>query len=232
VMMWGLIGGTIGFCASHFSLNIGEMIELIFHWIVKSSTVLLALCYIPMALAAANLIKGKKYVVMALSQEEEEPFQKADDYIEKSITWGSYSMILSFAAFGIMASGMIEGGIAGIKGVLISLALFVLLLIILTVLQYMAVEETKKMYPEKRGNVLEEKFQKDWFFSCDEAERAKIGEAAYASHMALAKAFVIYFAAAVMLSIVIPIGPLPVIIVSSLWFIQNMTYLNTIKKQK
>ena len=35
------------------------------------------------------------------------------------------------------------------------------------------------MAPEKKGNVFDVKFQKDWYESCDELEKLQIGNACY-----------------------------------------------------
>lgn len=43
----------------------------------------------------------------------------------------------------------------------------------------MTVKATKTIHPEKRDNVFDTKFQKDWFQSCDEAEQQKIGQCSY-----------------------------------------------------
>ena len=48
-----------------------------------------------------------------------------------------------------------------------------------SVLQQKIVDLERRINPEKRGSVYDMKFQKTWMDSCDEAERAQIGQACY-----------------------------------------------------
>lgn len=65
------------------------------------------------------------------------------------------------------------------------LAEFLVSLAVLLWQQKTAVDLMKTLNPEKRGSVLDVNFQKQWMASCDEAERQRAGEAAYASFRAV-----------------------------------------------
>ena len=54
------------------------------------------------------------------------------------------------------------------------LAAFLADLLVPMVLQQKLIDLTKRLYPEKKGSVYDPKFQKKWYDSCDEAERALI----------------------------------------------------------
>lgn len=60
--------------------------------------------------------------------------------------------------------------------------LFIVSLIIYIVIQYKIIATVKKINPEKKGNILDTKFQKDWYESCDEAEKEKICRASYSGY--------------------------------------------------
>ena len=62
---------------------------------------------------------------------------------------------------------------------LITALLFLASVVLVVLLQQRAVDLTRRMNPEKRGSVYDMKFQKKWMDSCDEAERAQIGQASY-----------------------------------------------------
>ena len=78
--------------------------------------------------------------------------------------------------------------------------------------------------------MLDTKFQKDWFNSCDEAEKALVGAAAYKSFITTTKALVVCVVMVILLSIVYPVGPLPIILVCSLWLVQSISYMKAVKE--
>lgn len=55
------------------------------------------------------------------------------------------------------------------------------------VLQQKLVDLTKRLNPEKKGSVYDTKFQKKWYDSCDEAERAIIGQCAFKAYQAMCR---------------------------------------------
>ena len=52
-------------------------------------------------------------------------------------------------------------------------------------LQAVVVRTMQRLAPEKRGNVFDLRFQKDWYASCDEAERQRIGECGYHTYLTM-----------------------------------------------
>ena len=66
-----------------------------------------------------------------------------------------------------------------------SLAAFTVTLYLTAVIQQKLVDATKRMNPEKQGSVYDTKFQKKWMESCDEAERAAIGQCAFKAYQAM-----------------------------------------------
>lgn len=67
------------------------------------------------------------------------------------------------------------------------LAAFLLNLFAPMVLQQKLVDLTKRLNPEKKGSVYDTKFQKKWYESCDEAERAIIGQCAFKAYQAMVR---------------------------------------------
>ena len=75
----------------------------------------------------------------------------------------------------MMPAPMFFGGLAG----------FLVNLFAPMVLQQKLVDLTKRLNPEKHGSVYDSKFQKKWYESCDEAERAVIGQCAMKAYRAM-----------------------------------------------
>lgn len=67
------------------------------------------------------------------------------------------------------------------------LAVFLVDLFAPMVLQQKLVDLTKQLNPEKKGSVYDTKFQKKWYDSCDEAERAIIGQCAMKAYQAMVR---------------------------------------------
>lgn len=78
----------------------------------------------------------------------------------------------------MMPAPMFFGGMAG----------FLVNLFAPVVLQQKLVDLTKRLNPEKHGSVYDSKFQKKWYESCDEAERAVIGQCAMKAYRAMCMA--------------------------------------------
>lgn len=65
------------------------------------------------------------------------------------------------------------------------LAAFLADLFVPMVLEQKLIDLTKRLNPEKKGSVYDTKFQKKWYDSCDEAERAIIGQCAFQAYRAM-----------------------------------------------
>lgn len=75
--------------------------------------------------------------------------------------------------------------------------------------QQKVVDLTKRMNPEKRGSVYDEKFQKKWLESCDESERRQIGQAAYHAYMITCRTCVWLWAGLMICNMVFRTGLMP-----------------------
>ena len=72
------------------------------------------------------------------------------------------------------------------------------------------VDLERRINPEKRGSVYDMKFQKTWMDSCDEAERAQIGQACYRAYMVGTKVCIFLWVALLILNFVFDFGLLPI----------------------
>lgn len=94
-----------------------------------------------------------------------------------------------------------------------------------TWLQQKTVDLIWKMNPEKRGSIYDVHFQKTWVDSCDEAERAQIGQASYRAYQATSTACIVLWVVTVIANLYFGTGLFPVVLVLVLWGILQGTYL-------
>ena len=87
------------------------------------------------------------------------------------------------------------------------------------------VDLTRRINPEKQGSVYDFQFRKKWLASCDEAERQRIGQAAYRSYAVTTYACLFVWLALVLVNVLVPIGPLPIAAVMVPWALGQFTYL-------
>lgn len=97
-------------------------------------------------------------------------------------------------------------------------------------MQHVIVNMTKEMNPEKKGSLYDKKFKKQWYDSCDEAERRQIGIASYHTVQVTGIACMIFMLIFLMLGMVIEIGLLPMLVPAFIWMIQVITYHVSCKK--
>ena len=82
----------------------------------------------------------------------------------------------------------------------------------------------RRINPEKRGSVYDTKFQKTWMDSCDEAERAQIGQACYRAYMVGTKVCIFLWVALLILNFVFDFGLLPIAAVLAVWGAMQTVY--------
>ena len=104
---------------------------------------------------------------------------------------------------------------------------FVLSLIVLVLLQRAAVNLQKKMNPEKQGSIFDLRFQKKWNDSCDEAERQRIGNAAYAAFKATMISCMVLWVVTLLLSTVTSIGIYGFLLLTIILLVSIITFCVT-----
>ncbi|WP_026528251.1 DUF3169 family protein [Butyrivibrio sp. VCD2006] len=98
------------------------------------------------------------------------------------------------------------------------------------ILQGKCLSLEKKLNPEKRGNILDIKFQEKWFDSCDEAEKMIVYKASYDAFKYSSYIYAVAWILAVMADLIFKSGILPVTMVSAMWIIQTVIYLRASRK--
>ena len=104
------------------------------------------------------------------------------------------------------------------------LGAFLVTLYVTAILQQKFVDATKKMNPEKHGSVYDTKFQKTWLASCDEAERAVIGQCAMKAYQAMTMSCLILWAVFALGGMFFSWGFMPAMAVCVVWGVGQSAY--------
>ena len=104
------------------------------------------------------------------------------------------------------------------------LVLFFLNIILLAVFQKLSVDLVKKINPEKRGNIFDTEFNKNWLASCDEAEKKMIYEASYMAYRAASTACLVLWLLTLMAMLLFDTGILASACVFVIWLTLILAY--------
>lgn len=217
-----LLGALIGICIvimdDSWTNTFAAILQQFF---VTASAYLLWLSAFISALGVFLCHKKAKSLFVVLQEDDEETLEKIDHLLNIGLLINSICLILAYFLVGIPFCFMPE---MGLTVFLICMAGFVVCLAVMVIGQQKIVDFTKKLYPEKRGSVYDMKFQKKWFETCDEAERAAIGQASYASYKATNAACLILWMALVIGNMLFDIGLMPIAVVTIIWLVSTVSY--------
>ena len=152
-------------------------------------------------------------------------YDKMEEEIDITISLSSISLILQFLAFGLIFYGMkIE--IFNFKNIFNAIIYIVFIAICFSVsyIQYLCVEYNKKINPEKRGNAMDANFSKEWYASCDEAQKKLIGEVCYKTFMITNQIFSFMFLALIFIGTFINIGVFSILLIGLVNIINNVAF--------
>ncbi|MCI7473919.1 MAG: DUF3169 family protein [Clostridiales bacterium] len=171
--------------------------------------------------SAALLIPGfylywaakKNYAVW--DQESENVYQRIEDQLSYALLLSSLVVLtdLFFLAAGFLYADILTNALC----FLVSMGLMM-------VLQQKVVDQTRQMNPEKQGSIYDVNFQKKWLESCDELERAQIGQASFRAYKVANSSCAAIWIVLVILSLVTDIGLLPILVVMLLWGVLQVSY--------
>ena len=224
-------GGVIGFLAAYFGADrLAGVLAAAGDWFGRNlAPWLLAAC------AAASLAVGLPLYARtrALANRWDGEDMDAYDRIDRQLTRNQkINSFLLIASFFLLAASYAGGFGDGEKapsrfvGMAVAIVSFFVLIIAQLRLSQKTVDLTKKLCPEKRGSVYDRNFQAQWLDSCDEAERALIGQCAYRAYRAVNLACVILWCVFTVAALFLNTGLLPPLAVCILWGVSNGTYLH------
>ena len=186
-----VLGGVLGFAL--VSLNLENFEDTLaaaglFFTNHVAPWLLIALPAVELAVCLPIYFCAKKQL-SAWDGEDEAASGEAEAKLSVCIWITGLATVLAFFLLAAMFAGFV--GNAGTPQMMPAplffggLAGFLANLFVPMVLQQKLIDLTKRLNPEKKGSVYDTKFQKKWYDSCDEAERAIIGQCAFQAYRAM-----------------------------------------------
>ena len=217
ILLYGLLGGVLGFFTGVAgAAGVAETVR-------QALDRLLAVCAPWGIVASAVILLGAGWYLYAAAKRRFTAWDGEDedtmDDVERQLSWAllltGLMIVLDFFFF---AASIIY------ERFLQDLILFLASVAVLVVLQQKIVDLERRINPEKRGGVYDMKFQKTWMDSCDEAERAQIGQACYTAYRMGNKVCVFLWVALLILNFVFDFGLLPIAAVLVVWGVMQTAY--------
>lgn len=180
-----------------------------------------------------SYMKCKKEVNNYSDESEYEEYERIDKMLTNTLSISELGFIVAFiglvANLSFISSPMLKHGLPIMT---VALVMFILAIFVYLVLQSSLVKLTKRMNPKMQGEVLDFKFQKEWYSTMDESEKLLVGYASYKAFQASSTATVIALVVTMTLSAIFEFGPLPAFIIGALWIIQKVSYLTALSKKE
>ncbi len=176
-----------------------------------------------------SLMRARRFCRSLNDSEDEAFYQQADRYLDQPLAISNIGTIVLFTWFGMVAVSTFEKN-CGVYLFLLIAFLLIAELVLLVLIQRKTVEQVKLLNPEKRGDALDIRFQKEWLESCDEQEQLCVYRASYKAFSALP---VISGSLFILLVLFLPyarIGFLPFLCVGLLWLVPTIIYFREAKR--
>ena len=221
IIGYALLGALCSIIVNFTQQSLTDIIKNLSDILIENSTILMIIGVIPLIIGSLLLSKAKS-TIKANADLDEVEFEKTHKTLSLGLAIPSVIMPWVFMCLGFSLVYTIKYQKAN---VFIDLLILVLEITWITILQYKTVEQTKKIFPEKRGNVLDSKFQKEWYSSCDEAEKQIIGEACYKSYKTMNMVYPILYLIMIFICTIYNLSAFIFLMVGVLWLIQILSYL-------
>lgn len=215
----GAFGGAGILYISDYAGLLGDYVAVFLAQVLPATqwAVFLVLAAVGLVLAVLGKLAVRR---VQKDDEDEKSRRSADLLLSCGLALSSANMILIYGLFGV--------GVAlphdRIRLALLGLPVLLVVMAYSTIYQVKAVSLIKKLNPEKNGDPLTFRFQKNWMESCDEAERMIIFQASYKSYRLLGHLMPALWTVTVACSMVLDFGIWPMIIITILWLCHTVSY--------
>lgn len=232
------VGGVLGYGVAMGRDALAQGLDTAQRFLRQNAVWALLLCALAaLPTAWAQYAAGRRHAAAALAagdggEGNEEAFERADHCYAAAMGAVGVLNVAAFTFFGVGISGFFSARVPaqGFGGLLALTGVFLALVFFCIYLQSLFVRATKELYPEKQGSVLDGKFQKQWYDSCDEAERRQVGEASYRSMQAMGRAILALFVVLTLLGLVLDLGVTPFLVLGALWMVQTASYHRAVQQ--
>ncbi|MEG1687814.1 MAG: DUF3169 family protein [Angelakisella sp.] len=156
------------------------------------------------------------------NDEDEAARDRAEQMLSIGMILSTANGILGYGLFGMSAALAFTEK----NGPLLLSGLVLLVAVILTGTIYstFSVAFIKRLCPEKKGDPLELRFQRQWLNSCDEAERMCIYQAAFGSYKVTERVLLVLWIVTVLLTLYFRMSFYPILVITILWFSHTISY--------
>lgn len=186
---------------------------------------LLCVCLIVEFAAGLPLYFSAKRQFTVWDGEDEAVSEAIEEKLSVCMWITSMAIVLGFLLVAGHFSGMMHGEFRNrTVHTFLGHGAFLFILTGSIIFQQKLVDMTKQLNPEKHGSVYDPKFHEKWLASCDEAERAVIGQCAMKSYQAVTFTCLALWTVFVLGGIYFDWGLLPVVPVCVVWGVSQSVY--------
>ena len=160
--------------------------------------------------------------------ENEDVLDSIDQKLSFPVNISSAIVIVNYLFFAINIYMSLFGDLSKKMSSLFFLGgtvLFILGLVWTTTLQGITVKLVKEINPEKKGNILDTSFRKNWVDSCDEFEKNIIYKSSYDAFIVGNGTCMVLWIVALFGMLIFNTGIFAVILVSILWLVLSLAYM-------
>jgi len=238
IMVLAFVGGALG---GFFSVPALEMIEKITSG-MEINTELLWNLSLGIFLAV-NVIgifityyfyRKAKNMTECWDGENEEELDVIEDKLDYALLPISIVTSCNYFLFAVAAYvGLVlrdEGDILPLIITMLDVVIFLGSSFIFVALQKKCVDLTKKLNPEKNGNIFDKNFSKEWLASCDEAQQLIIYKASFKAYQNVGAACQILWILSLVGMLSFDAGLLPTFCVSAIILVMQVSYYRECKK--
>lgn len=226
MVVCALGGGVVGFVIGMKNESLSSVITMLLDFIGRSGFYVMALIGLGSFLLALHYYYVGKRLFARWDGEEDAKLDEIEGKISFALLFISVGFIFTIVFAGIGLADF-KHDAADAWVLIIDVVAMIVITLLLTMLQRRCVELEIALNPEKRGDVLDRRFQKDWIESCDEQERLAVYRSSYRAYQVSQKAAPMIILIMILVSMVTNIGAIPFLAVGGVWLIQSMTYMKS-----
>ena len=216
-----LAGAAIGALMFGREAGLQQLLQQVSDGLILAGPWLLAAGLIPCAVAHGLYLAGQKAALRA--DEDDDAFEAANRRLSLSVSvstvvmpWMMLTVCLALPAVSVLKSNFFVVAIVPLMLTEIAWSYG---------LQAAVVRAMQRLAPEKRGNVFDLRFQKDWYASCDEAQPRRIGECRHDTSPTTISVEPFAVRAALLAAMYGGTSVLWAVVLGGLWLVQTLTYL-------
>ena len=191
---------------------------------------------VPYVFLFANLIAAIAAIMLCnRSKKEIDAWNGEDESIDRTEQRLNYSMVLAnlmtvvnFLLFSASVWAAEHSALEEryeFRMLMAVLVIFVLGMVWTVVISNRTVKLVQRINPEKRGNVLDTKFHKQWMASCDEAETQMIYQCGFHAYRAGTTVCMALWVLTLLAQLWTGTGLFPVVCVGAVWLVMTISYL-------